>query len=172
MINPYTLFTPEILAAMVRQPMYFVRQYYARGHGPFDDPTVPILMTHYVHHEVDEERCKRHMRLLLKDSYRFMYDSTNPVHLEKLQKAAEQPEGFRVYINLLPQKWKPGPGLKRRISEYMLHALPGWKYSTADKLNVTLKERYGELYLGLLWKGQQTEVNLVEIENYSRCVMT
>jgi hypothetical protein len=49
----------------------------------------------------------------------------------------------------------------------MLHKLPWWKYSPADKLNVTLKERYGQLYIALLWKGQQTEVHLDEIENYS-----
>lgn len=172
MVNPYSLLTPEILAAMLKQPMLFVRQYYARGAGPYDDPTVPLLFTHYVHHEVDHERALRHMRLLLKDSYRFLYDSSDPVHLEKLERAARQPEGFRVYINLLPKKWKAGDGLKGKISQFMLHQLPGWKYSPSDKLKVTLKERYGELYLGLLWKGQQTEVNLVEIENFSLCAMT
>ena len=172
MVNPYSLLTPEILTAMLKQPMFFVRQYYERGIGPYDDPTIPLLLTHYIHHEIDIERSHRHMRLLLKDSYRFLYDSTIPSHLEKLQRAASQPAGYRIYINLLPKKWKPGDGLKRRISQFMLHRLPGWKYSPADKLKVTLKERYGELHLGLLWKGQQTEVNLVEIENFNLCATT
>ncbi len=172
MINPYSVLTPEILHAMLKQPMFFVRQYYIRGLGPFDDPTVPLLLTHYIHHEGDTERSQRHMRLLLNDRYRFLYNSKDPGHLQKLAHAAAQPAGFRVYINLLPKKWQPGDGLKRRISNYMMHRLPGWKYSPADKLKVTLKERYGELFLGLLWKGQQTEVNLAEIENFNLCVTT
>jgi hypothetical protein len=172
MMNPYSLLTPELLHAMLKQPMYFVRQYYARGCGPYDDPTVPLLLTHYIHHEVDHERSQRHMRLLLTDAYRYRYNSADPADLAKLERAASQPAGYRVYINLLPKKWKPGEGLKRKISQFMLHRLPGWKYSPADKLKVTLKDRYGELYLALLWKGQQTEVNLVEIENFSLCVTT
>jgi len=172
MVNPYSLLTPEILDAMLKQPMFFVRQYYQRGAGPYDDPTIPLLLTHYIHHEADIERSQRHMRLLLKDGFRFRYNSADPDHRRKLEYAAQQPEGYRVYINLLPKKWRPGDGLKRKISQFMLHRLPGWKYSPSDKLKVTLKERYGELYLGLLWKGQQTEVNLVEIENFSQCVTT
>ena len=173
MLNPYAILTPTLLQAMLKQPMFFVRQYYARGKGPYqDDRTVPLLFTHYTLHDTDIERSERHMRLLLKDRYRFLYDSTDPVHLEKLIRASEQPQGYQVYINLLPKKWKPSDALKRKISHYMVEQLPGWKYSPADKLKVTLKERYGELYLGLLWKGQQTEVILDAIENFSLCAMT
>ncbi len=173
MLNPYTLLTPAILDAMLRQPMYFVRQYYQRGEDAFgNEKNIPLLFTHYAHHETDLERAYRHMRLLMKDSYRFMYDSCDPAHLEKLKKAAAQPAGYRVYINLLPAKWKAGDGLKRKISAYVSHKLPWWHYSPADKLKVTLKERYGELYIALLWKGQQTEVILPEIENFRLCATT
>ena len=172
MLNPYALLTPEILGAMLKQRMYLVRQYYARGADPGNSQLVPLVLTHYAHHDTDRERAERHMRLLMKDSYRFLYDSGLPAHFEKLMKAASQPEGFLIYINLLPKKWKPSAGLKRKISAYMMHCLPGWKYSPADKLKVTLKERYGELYLALLWKGQQTEVHLDLIENFSVCVTT
>ncbi len=112
------------------------------------------------------------MRLLMKDQYRFLYDSKNEAHLMKLMLAATQPNGYRIYINLLPKKWKAGDGLKRKISNYMQFKLSWWKFSPADKLKVTLKERYGELYIALLWKGQQTEVHLDEIENFIPCVMT
>ena len=173
MLNPYTLLSPPLLAAMLKQPMYFVRQYYDRGADPWaDGKQIPLLFTHYAHHETDKERVERHMRLLMKDSYRFVYDSTNPAHLEKLKHAADQPEGYRVYINLLPDKWKAGDGLKRKISGYVMNHLPWWQYSPADKLKVTLKERYGQLYLALLWRGQQTEVILTEIENFRQCAMT
>ena len=173
MLNPYTLLTPEILQAMLKQPMYFVRQNYPRGAGPFAEKgNISLLFTHYAHHDVERERAERHMRLLMKDPYRFLYDSTKEEHLQKLLKVAAQPQGYSIYINLLPKKWKAGEGLKRKISSYMLHKLPWWKYSPADKLKVTLKERYGELYLALLWRGQQTEVHLEEIENFSVCAMT
>lgn len=172
MLNPYAILTPSILTAMLKQPMYFVRQQYARGADPANSQALPLLLTHYIHHDTDKERAERHMRLLMKDAYRFLYDSTNEQHREKLMKAAVQPEGFRIYINLLPKKWKPGDMLKRKISSYMMNCLPGWKYSPADKLKVTLKERYGELYLALLWKGQQTEVHLDLIENFGLCATT
>lgn len=167
MLNPYTLLTPGLLEAMLRQPMYFVRQEYKRGSRTGPDPEIKsLLLTHYGRHEVDRERAERHMRLLMKDPCRFLYDSEDPLHLEKLRKASRQPEGYRVYINLLPKKWKPGEGFKLRLSRYVREKIPWWNYSPAHKLNVTLKERYGELFIALLWKGQQTEVHLDEIEYY------
>jgi hypothetical protein len=173
MLNPYTLLTPPVLQAMLRQPMYFVRQYFERGKFIYDtNETIPLLFTHYPCREEDRERAERHTRLLFKDPYRKLYDSRIPEHYEKLLQASQQPEGYRIYINLMVSKWKAGDGLKSRIAVYLQHRLPWWKYSPADKLKVTLKERYGELYLGLLWKGQQTEVNLTEIENFSVCAMT
>ena len=59
-----------------------------------------------------------------------------------------------------------------KIRYYAKEKLPWWNYSPADKLNVTLKERYGELFITLLWRGQKTEVLLEEIENYNLCAMT
>ena len=172
MLNPYTILTPELLDAMLKQPMYFVRQHYHRGGNQLLPETIPILLTHYAHHETDRERADRHMRLLMRDKFRFLYDSTDPAHREKLRLAAQQPPGFRVYVNLLPKKWKPGDAMKRKIALYMANHLPGWKYSPADQLKVTLKERYGELFLALLWKGQQAEVHLDLVENPGLCATT
>ena len=173
MLNPYTLLNKEILAAMLKQPMYFVRQQYRRGNFLGENKgATSLLLTHYAHHEIDKERAVRHMRLLMKDPYRFLYDSTNEKHKIKLLTAATQPNGYSIYINLLPKKWKANEALKRKIGNYMLHRLSWWKFSPTDKLKVTLKERYGELYIALLWKGQQTEVHLDEIENFIPCAMT
>jgi hypothetical protein len=173
MLNPYTLLTPEILSALLKQPMYFIRQEYKRGAFVYDtEEMITLLLTHYPKHEIEKERAERHMRLLFKDPYRFLYDSTNPLHLEKLKTATSQPVGFRVYINLMQTTWKASPVLKIKISHYVRQKLPWWNYSPADKLKVTLKERYGELFLALLWRRQQTEVLLEEIETYTPCVMT
>jgi len=172
MFNPYTILTPTILSAMLKQPMYFVRQQYPRGLQHDDENIIPLLFTHYAHHEVDKERAERHIRLLLKDQYRYIYDSTNEEHFQKLKIAASQPKGYRIYINLLSKKWKANDALKMKISRYVAEKLSWWKYSPADKLNVTLKERYGELFIALLWRGQKTEVLLEDIENFSLCAMT
>jgi len=169
MYNPYVILTPEILNAMLRQPMLFVRQLYERGRDAYEDNTIPLLLTHYGHHETDRERAERHMRLLLKDPYRFMYDSTREEDINKLTIAASQPDGYRIYINLLPKEWKAPDRLKIRISNYISQQLPWWNYSPSDKLKVTLKERYGLLFLALLWRGQQTEVLLDDIENSGVC---
>ncbi|HUR66344.1 MAG TPA: hypothetical protein VMZ03_08315 [Chitinophagaceae bacterium] len=173
MLNPYSLLTPRILEGLLQQPMYFVRQEYRRGAFLYDSgDTVTLLLSHYPKHEIEKERAERHMRLLLKDSYRFLYDSTIREHLEKLKIASLQPEGYRIYINLMATKWKASPLLKLKISGYVRERLPWWDYTTSDKLKVTLKERYGELFLALLWRGQQTEVLLEEIEKFTACVMT
>jgi hypothetical protein len=167
MYNPYSILTPEILDAMLKQPMFFVRQYYERGLAFENEQVTPFLFTHYSHHETDRERAERHIRLLAKDPYRYLYNSDDQHHLEKLKMAASQPQGFRVYINLLPKKWKAGDSLKMKISRYVREKMHWWNYTAADKLNVTLKERYGELFIALLWRGQQTEVLLDDIENFS-----
>lgn len=172
MYNPYTILTPALLEAMLKQPMYFVRQLYPRGRDPLDEKALPLLLTHYAHHEIEKERAERHIRLLFKDPYRHLYDSRIPEELEKLQKAAAQPEGYRIYINLLPKEWKANALLKMRIGNYVREKMPWWHYSPKDKLGVTLRERYGELYIALLWKGQQTEVHLEDLENFRPCAMT
>jgi hypothetical protein len=173
MYNPYTILNTEILEAMLCQPMYFVRQYFKRGIRNEDDKNIiPLLFTHYIHHETDNERAARHMRLLWDDPYRFLYNSTNPIHAAKLSIAANQPEGYKIYINLLPHKWIADECLKKKINSFVLHKLSWWNYAPTDKLNMVLKERFGRLYIGLLWKGQQTEVDLEEIENFDLCVTT
>lgn len=172
MYNPYTLLTPALLEAMLKQPMYFVRQHYPRGRDPLQENALPLLLTHYAHHDIEQERADRHLRLLFKDPYRKLYDSKNPPDLEKLWRAATQPEGYRIYINLLPKEWKANAMLKTKIGNYVKQKMHWWHYSGKDKLRVTLRERYGELYIALLWKGQQTEVHLDDIENLRPCVTT
>jgi hypothetical protein len=167
MLNPYTLLTPPLLAAMLRQPMYFVRQYYPRGQQAPDAPphTQALLLTHYCYTAPDKERADRHLRLLHGDRFRLLYNSTVPEQLEKLQLAAQQPAGYQVYINLLPKEWQAGSELKAKIDCYLSSHFPAWSYQHGDKLNVVLRERYGQLYLGLLWKGQAAEIPLEAVED-------
>lgn len=165
--NAYTisfaLLTPPLLVAMTKQPMYFVRQYYPDGEGWRDDERTPLLFTHYTAHETDRERAERHMRLLFHDKYRFLYYSNNPEHMDRLLKAAHQPEGYRIHVNLLDRKWKPSQLIKKRINEYIERELRWWKYQPNDSVKVTLKDRYGKIYLAIKWKEFQVEVGYNEV---------
>mgnify|MGYP003348363068 CR=1 FL=1 len=158
---------------MARQPLYLVRQHYPRGADPASVKcTTPLLLTHYTQLETDRERAQRHMRLLKKDPCRFLYDSTDPVHRERLESAAAQPEGYRIYVNLLARPWKPSEKWKKKIDTYIRLHLGYWHYTSSGKLQVTLKDRYGDLFLGLSWKHHQTEVHLEDIENVLTCATT
>lgn len=170
--NPYTLLTPELLLAMLRQPMLFVRQHYPRGRSDVADTTVPILLTHYIHHEVDSERAHRHMRLLYHDPLRRLYDSTLPDDRKKLETAATQPQGYHIYVNLLSAPWHANEHWKKKIAAFVRLHLPQWKPAASCSLKVSLKDRFGSLYIGLAWKHHQTEVLLDEIENIQACAMT
>ena len=111
-----------------------------------------------------------HFKLLEKDPYRFLYDAQLPEHRERLLKAAGQPEGYKIYINLLPAKWKAPDFLRQKIALYIAKALPEWKVNRYSKLNIVLQEKYGNLYLDLHWKGRSATVQLdaVEEENPAR----
>lgn len=149
---------------MLKQPMFFVRQYYFRGESTNSiDKRIPLLISHYTHHEIDRERALRHMRLLKKDSYRFLYDSTNPIHAEKLKIAAGQPDGFRIFTNVLARKWEASPSLKKKIFDHLKENNPGLELPTQN-LRISLQDLYGKLYLFLRWKSTSMEILLDEIE--------
>lgn len=172
-VNPFALLSPKLLDGLLQQPLYLVRQHFPRGApSPQETPALPLLFTYYLQNETDSERAQRHLRLLANDKHRFLYNSQHTEHRERLYKAACQPAGFRVYINLLAKPWKPGTTLKLKINQYVQQKLMWWDFRSSDNLKVTLKDRYGELFLFLLWKHQQTEVNLKEIENFRPCATT
>ena len=150
-----------MLHAIIRQPHYFVRHYYTRGLR--DDNAIPLLFSHYSHHEIDRERAFRHVRLLKKDPHRFLYNSEDPIHRERLQRAAMQPQGFRVYTNVLPDKWQPTPALRKRIYAYVNEKF-GLTHNSADRINIKLQDLYGKLYLFLTLRTTTIEVLLEDIE--------
>ena len=164
-MNPYCLLTPALLEAMLRQPMYFVRQYYHRGEwAAKKEGRIPLLISHYTHHEIDRERALRHMRLLKTDAYRFHYNSNNADHVEKLRKAAQQPEGYKIFTNVMPQKWEPSRELRLKTFQYLQQRFPSFTADNQTKLNIRLQDLYGKLYLFIRWKTTTVEVLADEVE--------
>jgi hypothetical protein len=165
MYNPFVLLNEKLLTALLRQPLYFAREYYARGRDQRND-SIPILLTHYTQEGVDKERAKRHFELLKKDAYRFLYDSTNEEHVQKLMAAARQPKGYTIYVNILPRTWTAPHHLRSQIYQYMLATYPDWQKDSNKKLKINIQDLFGQLYLLFTWQGNKVEVILDEIEKY------
>jgi hypothetical protein len=172
MYNPLALISQPLMAAILKSPKLFVREYYERG-STVHESSLPLLLTCYdKENEVEHSRALFHLRQLKGMRYAFLYDSEIKRDREKLFIAATQPAGYRVFINMLASKWKPPALLRGKIHEYMMHNLPWWNYDRSNQLHLHLKDRYGKLYVQLSWKANRAEVILEEIENFSVCATT
>jgi len=171
MYNPFILLNEKLLKAMLKQDMYFVRQAYPRGKDSIETNRKPFLLTHYTYHEIDKERAYRHRKLLWNDPNRFLYDSTNPVHLNKLYQAAAQPAGFKIYTNILLQPFKPTVLMRKQVYTYLRNRFTTWQDIEKEKITIRLQDLYGELYLVINWKGNKVEVLLDEVENVMNYVL-
>jgi len=144
---------------------YFVRQSYPRGRDHFDEIIKAVLLlTYYYEDDIETTRAEMHVSLLKNDPYRFLYDARHPNHRERLLKAAAQPAGYKIYINLLPAKWKAPAFLRDKIAQYIAEAMPEWRVNRYSNLDITLQERFGNLYLDLHWKGRKATVQLDAID--------
>lgn len=149
--------------ALLQEPKLIVRQHYPRGNAGND--TIPLLLTYYYkNNDIDVNRANLHLKQLQEDKYRFLYDTENEEHRKKLLIAAEQPQGYRIFINLLPARWQPSTSLRRKIHAYVQKRYEK-KNSKTQKINVQLQDLYGKLYLLLSWKENKAEVLLEEVEN-------
>lgn len=165
MYNPFVTLNEKLLQALLKQPLYFVREYYARGteNGKI---FIPLLFTHYSTNGVETERAKRHYELLKKDPYRYLYDSSKITDVQKLKIAAKQPDGFKIYVNILPDVWTPSRHLKNQVFNYIVANFPGRKNEQSKKIKINIRDLFGKLYLEFAWKGNKVEVILDEIEKY------
>lgn len=165
MYNPFVLLSENILSAMLRQPMYFVREYYTRG-TENNPKLIPFLLTHYSQHGVDNERAKRHFDLVKKDPYRRLYDTTHDDDVKKLFIASKQPVGYKIYLNILPDPWAAPNHLRNQVYKYMVATFPEWEKDRNKKLSIHIQDLFGKLYLLFTWQGNRVEVILDEIEKY------
>lgn len=167
MYNPLQPLNRKLLQAMLRTPRYFVREYYPRGREE-NSPALPLLFTHYTQSDIDTQRAHRHYKLIARDPYRFLYDSRDADHVKRLQLAAAQPEGYRIFVNLVPKAWEAPRHLRDQVFTYMRANQPAW---TNGRLDITLQDLFGKLYLIFSWQGNKVEVLLEEVEKYSLHVL-
>src|SRR5918993_4199247 len=99
MFNPCYPFTRELLDSMInKEVVHFVRSTFPRG-MPKDDAQYKgcFLISHY--HDPGE--AERHYNAIRHDANRFHYDARIKEHIEKLQAAAEQPAGYKIYSRIM-----------------------------------------------------------------------
>jgi hypothetical protein len=169
MYNPLSLINPALMEALLKEPRFFVRQYYERGKTGTE---IPLLLTYY--HKEDEKdplRANLHMKLLKDDKYRFLYDSEIEEHHKKLMTAAAQPQGFRVYINLLPKKWKASNELRKKLTAYAKQHFQWWPREGPVNIGIQLQDLYGQLYLLVNWQGHRAEILLDNVEKMDENVL-
>jgi hypothetical protein len=158
MHNPLYLFTTEVLKELIKTGhRYFVRQTYKRGLT--SELKASFLISHY------EEQAKAdiHYTALVNDANGFMYDAENPDHLAKLQVAASQPAGYRIFtLHLAMEEWKVPLVLKGNLRRYITRL--GWQPAKDKGVNAKLFSQFGELFIALKWQSHETKVPLYEIE--------
>jgi hypothetical protein len=165
MYNPFPLLTPALLKDRIMDgKRYFVRQVYKRGMK--SNLKAAFLIRAYDASE--KELADQHMRVLSKDPNAFLYDANDPAHLEKLNIAANQPVGFKIfYAGKTGVDWKPPLDYDHKIRHYILKKHPTWRTKPGgDKIEIGLYEEFGELFLKFGYQGEEDRILFEEIEKY------
>ncbi|HYF30775.1 MAG TPA: hypothetical protein VD993_06625 [Chitinophagaceae bacterium] len=163
MYNPFPLLTESILNNRVwRGKRYFVRQSFLRGFSP--GLKASFLLRAYA--ATEREQALTHMAFIAHDAYAYLYDASNPAHFAKLQVAASQPAGYRIYYagKEVPH-WNPSNEYDFKIRRYILSRHPRWWTQRGrNSIHVGLCEEWGELLLKLSFENEQEIIPFDEIE--------
>lgn len=161
MHNPFQLYSPQLLHALLKAGhKYFVRQTYSRGLAHFNEEQKgAFLISHYS----DKSKAQIHFEALKNDGNRFLYDTFEKGHLEKLQTAATQPTGYKIYAPLLLQQWKPSDIMAGKVKIYIDHKLK-WRAGRGDTVKTNLFIQFGEIFIALKLGIHEVKIPLSEIE--------
>lgn len=161
MHNPLYPFTTDLLKVLIERGFtIFVRQTYPRGKDHFDtDIKETFLITPYK----DIGEANQHFQYIQYDRRKYIYQIHRPEELQKLQLAASQPPGYRVFSDkLASDKWRPSQQMAAKISNY-LRTNTKWKASDHD-VSINLFLHYGDLMLRLSNGTDEMKILLSEIE--------
>ncbi len=167
MYNPFPLFSPSLLLAQISEAKgkrFFVRQTFLRGMQPA--LKAAFLFRGYM--EEEKSMAEEHFKDLLRDPNRFLYDTKNEEHLEKLKMAARQPSGFKIYyVGKTKWEWRPPPVYQNKIKNYIQKLHPRWRTARGkNKVMVGLYEEWGELFLKFNFEEEEDKIVFDEIEKY------
>lgn len=169
MYNPFTLLSVPLLHEKIQAgKRYFVRQTYKRGMQP--RLIAAFLLRAY--DEKEKNLAGEHLLRLKNDGNAYMYDSQDRDDLKKLQVAASQPFGYKVfYAGKMGADWKPPVDYQARIRKYVRAHFPRWQAAATGQkedrtIAIGLHEEFGQLFLKFNYNTEIALVPLQEIENY------
>ncbi|MEO8766217.1 MAG: hypothetical protein ABI416_18080 [Ginsengibacter sp.] len=161
MHNPFQLYSPQLLNALLKAGHgCFVRQTYKRGLAHFDREQKGAFLISYYN---DKSKAQIHFEALKNDGNRFFYDVSEKGDLEKLQKAATQPKGYKIYAPLLLREWKPSDVLVVKVRKYIDYSLQ-WRAGSGDTVKTNLFTQFGEIFITLKLGIHEVKIPLSEIE--------
>jgi hypothetical protein len=161
MHNPFMLLSPSLLVSYVKSGNgFFVRQTFQRGLSVLDPLTrAAFLITQYN----DYGQAKTHYDELHKDPNRFLYNLNDAEHYQKLQVAASQPHGYKIYTPTVSQPWKPTTEIANNIRTYISRKT-NWSPKRNELVKADLCVRFGELFVTLRYSIHAVTVPLAAIE--------
>lgn len=166
MYNPFLLLNERLLHDKLKEgKRYFVRQYYPRGM----QPRIRASFLFRAYEEEEKEVAENHFAHIKSDKTAFLYDAKNAEDLGKLEVAAKQPIGYKIfYAGKKGIDWNPPREYQFKIRDYIKTKHPSWKTQKGgDKVQVGLYEEFGELFLKFSFDGEDDNVLLDEVEkNY------
>lgn len=167
MYNPFPLLTPGLLDDQVSKgKRWFIRQTFPRG-------MEPRLIAAFLIRAYDPEEknlAGEHLATLKKDGNAFLYDAEDPAHLKKLQVAAGQPFGYKIfYAAKKGVEWKPPPHYQEKMRHYLRRHHPAWrpqKEGENNKIQIGLYEEFGQLFLKFSHADEEDTIPFDVIEKY------
>lgn len=165
MYNPFPLLTPGLLRdQLARGKGYFVRQTFLRGYE--GRLKAAFLFRGYLLEE--KELAERHFAAIGPDPNAFLYDVSVPAHVERLEIAAGQPFGYKVfYAAKKGVEWKPPESYQEKMKAYIRRHHPGWRTKKeGDKIQIGLYEEFGELFLKFSYEEEHDTIPFDLIEKY------
>jgi CRISPR/Cas system-associated protein Cas10 (large subunit of type III CRISPR-Cas system) len=163
MHNPFVLLSAKLLDSLIKAGnTHFVRQTYPRGKNELHDHVrAAFLITHYT----NDYRAQTHYEVLANDPHRFLYTISDPEHLKKLNMAALQPLGYKIYSPLMQEPWKPSSEMTASIRKYISEKV-NWTPGRNNAVKADLFTQFGELFITLKYGNHEVKVKLEEIEKY------
>lgn len=161
MYNPFPLLNEQILQDRLQAGRrWFVRQSYPRGACSRQS----FLFRSYADEETEQART--HLRQLDKDPYARLYDARDPGDLERLCRAATQPEGYCIYYaGSMRSDWRPSPAYEARIKNYIRTYHSHWRSGKkGNRIEVGLLEQYGFLFIKLSYEEEEEIIPFELIE--------
>ncbi|HXB06722.1 MAG TPA: hypothetical protein VNW04_06395 [Puia sp.] len=165
MYNPLPLLTPGLLADQLSKgKRWFIRQTFPRGMEA--RLVAAFLIRGY--DAAEKETAGQHLAAIKNDGNAFQYDAKEPAHLQKLQIAASQPFGYKVfYAARKGVEWKPPAGYQEKMRHYLRRHHPAWRpRKEGDKIQIGLFEEFGQLFLKFSFSDEDDTIPFDLIEKY------